>query len=469
MTTLLILALIFAGLTINLLFGEGLGLIVTLLHLFALLITFITYKKQNKWQIKRGLGLLIIMILLSVTYIFRDVSALHLLNMCVFYVLFLAYNVHMLSKQPFRVDSTYLTQILEMIVMPFGELAVPYQYIGQKLKFKKIKDLEPKTKQILIGLVISIPILLVFIALMASADDVFRSIVSIEKLFIMDFINSTTLPKTIIFLLTTSYVFGHYHYLLYKERTVLEKPIVTRKYHDTIITTITILVNVLFAVFIFVQFRYLFSNSIIKGMTYSSYARKGFFELTVISLIVIGLILILKYFSKDKLNKILQSLLLLSTMVIAYSAIFRMNLYLEAYGYTWLRIVSLCFIYLQIIIMMATLMAIWRDIRIKTVIATMYLIAYLTLNFVNMDAIIIKGNMNRYFDGHELDTYYFSIMSHDADESLIYYENLLKDKPEHKKAYDDIQKILSDKRISIRTTKLINYNYTQHKAIKILK
>jgi hypothetical protein len=355
------------------------------------------------------------------------------------------------------------------MVLPIGEFPVPFKYIGEKLKFKKAKDLEPRTKQILIGLVISIPILLIFIALMASADDVFRSFINIENLFITDFFDGLFIPKMIIFILTLCYVFGHYYFLLYKERKTPEMPVVARKYYETIITTIMILVNVLFALFIFIQFRYLFSNSIIEGMTFSGYARKGFFELTVISLIIIGMILILKYFSKDKLNKILQSLLLLSTMVIAYSAIFRMNLYLEAYGYTWLRLISLCFIYLQIIIMIVTLVAIWRRIRVKTIITAMYLTAYLTLNFVNMDAIIIKENMDRYFDGHELDTYYFTVMSHDANESLLYYENLLRGKPEHLEAYDGIREVLSNKRMNMTNTKLINYNYTRFKAMEMLK
>ena len=69
---------------------------------------------------------------------------------------------------------------------------------------------------------------------------------------------------------------------------------------ESIIMTVLLALNGLFLLFTFVQFSYLFSAgnvSVDGAYTYSQYARKGFFELTVISLLNSGIIMIMMKFS----------------------------------------------------------------------------------------------------------------------------------------------------------------------------
>jgi len=468
--TLIILSILFATLTIQFLFGSGMGLIVSLLHLLALGITIITYKQADKWDIKKNFGILIALILISFTYIFRDQQALQILNIFVFYGLLSTYHISMLQTPKLIIDNTLIIKLLEQFVMPFGDFPVPYIHIGKHLKFKKIKELSPKTKQILLGILIALPILMIFTLLLASADDIFRNFISIDLSFLEN-IDEELIPKIIIWFLTGTYIFGHFYYLLYKDKnteTNTDVIIKEKKDVDIVVSTILTLVNTLFIIFVFIQFRYLFSNKILAGMTFSSYARKGFFELVAISIIIIIMTLFISSLSKKKINVLLLTLMSLNTMVIAYSAIFRMNLYIEAYGYTWLRIVSQSFTVLQILIMIITCIHLWKHLNIRVIIAGIYLFAYILLNFVNMDSIIISGNMDRYLDGKEIDIYYYNNMSADATETLIQYRDKFKGKPEHLSVYHDLDNILNEKAHYLKEDKLINYNYSRNKAFDLM-
>jgi len=468
--TLIIVSLMFALLSVNFLFGEGMGLIVTLLQFTVLIGSFIIYKQANKWNIKRGLPLLIALVLLSFTYVFRDQKLLHLLNIIVFYGLVIVYNIHMLKDKPFVIDGDLIIDALEQMIMPIGEFPVPYKHIGRHFRFKKVKDLQPKTKQILLGVGLAIPILVVFMALMSSADDIFKEAIQFDLSWLIDLLDDLILPKLIVGLICFSYLFGYFHFLIFKDKK--EKPQIESKEKvngDIAITTILTLVNSLFTFFVFIQFKYLFSEKIIQGMTFSSYARKGFFELTVISLLVIVFTLILAYFTQHKINKGLMTLMILNTMVIAYSAIYRLNLYITAYGYTWLRIVSLSFVILQIIIMIALVIHLWHKVNINLIIASMYLIAYLTLNFTNMDALIINGNMNRYLNGHDLDMDYYTTMSTDSIDALMDYKNQFQGQDQHKQVLMQIDSIIEEHHNNLQELEWFNYNYSYMKAYNKLK
>ena len=58
----------------------------------------------------------------------------------------------------------------------------------------------------------------------------------------------------------------------------------------------------------------------------------------MVSLINFGILKIGKVEQKEKLNTILKITMIVFTLVIIISAIFRMYLYEQAYGYTYLRL-----------------------------------------------------------------------------------------------------------------------------------
>ncbi|MDZ7837537.1 MAG: DUF4173 domain-containing protein [Actinomycetota bacterium] len=111
--------------------------------------------------------------------------------------------------------------------------------------------------------------------------------------------------------------------------------------------TVLSLLNIVFCVFSIIQFKYLFGgeNFIQPSVfTYAEYARRGFFELVAVSVINFLIILIaVSFLKKESKNvtiaiRILLSLVAGFTFVMIASAFYRMSLYEQAYGFTYLRI-----------------------------------------------------------------------------------------------------------------------------------
>src|SRR5699024_7287809 len=90
--------------------------------------------------------------------------------------------------------------------------------------------------------------------------------------------------------------------------------------------TILILLNTVYVLFVAIQFKYFFSGGLIEGMTYASYARRGFTELVVV--MMINWSILLYFFKKIKSEsravkivlQLLYSLLILTSGVMLASA-----------------------------------------------------------------------------------------------------------------------------------------------------
>ncbi|NUT45477.1 MAG: DUF4173 domain-containing protein, partial [Thermoactinospora sp.] len=105
--------------------------------------------------------------------------------------------------------------------------------------------------------------------------------------------------------------------------------------------------NVLFALFVALQITVLFGGDerVLRtsGLTYAEYARQGFFQLVFVSVIVVAIVAVTSAVVRTSnrgrwlLAGELGTLCAL-TMVILFSAWHRMDLYVEAYGWTRLRI-----------------------------------------------------------------------------------------------------------------------------------
>lgn len=111
------------------------------------------------------------------------------------------------------------------------------------------------------------------------------------------------------------------------------------------------LVDLLFAAFVVVQFRYLFGGhgwvEVTPGLTYAAYAREGFFQLVVATALGLPWLLAIdalhgeRQGSAHRLFQGLAGTQLLLLLAIVASAVQRMRVYLDAYGLTESRIVAL--------------------------------------------------------------------------------------------------------------------------------
>ena len=151
------------------------------------------------------------------------------------------------------------------------------------------------------GILIALPIVAIFAALLASADTIFSNELNS---FLKLFFNLEKLPEYIFrfcYILFIAYLlagtFLHAASQSMDEKLVgEEKPFLSPFLGFTETTIVLGSVIILFAAFVIVQFRYFFggqANINIQGFTYSEYARRGFGELVTVAffslLMILGL------------------------------------------------------------------------------------------------------------------------------------------------------------------------------------
>ncbi len=111
-------------------------------------------------------------------------------------------------------------------------------------------------------------------------------------------------------------------------------------------TTVLLVVDALFAIFVALQLAWLFGGRdtlAMTGLTYAEYARRGFFDLVIVALLA-GLLVVtldLAVARRTRLELTGAMVLLGLTAVILVSAFLRLRLYQDAYGWTELRFVVL--------------------------------------------------------------------------------------------------------------------------------
>ena len=204
-----------------------------------------------------------------------------------------------------------------------------------------------------VGLIIALPIVLVFAALFAAADAVFAK--ALRTLFSFDlWKNLPDLAGQAVWIGFVAWICaGALLMGLSRARQApgglsLEKPIAPI-FRLGFVEAATVLacVNALFAVFVAIQFTYLFggyANISIDGFTFAEYARRGFFELLAVAMLTMGLLLLLDWIARRDTPrqvtgmKALSLLLVALVLVILASAFQRMSLYESAYGFTSLRV-----------------------------------------------------------------------------------------------------------------------------------
>ena len=283
----------------------------------------------------------------------------------------------------------------------------------------------------MIGLVISIPFLFIILNLLIEADAQFeRLIIMLPQLvsFRVDYV-----IRFIIILIYTFGFFGFMQVLLQKKIEVIHKETNSKPFSlDGIISlTFIVLLDIVYVVFVAVQFKYFFSGTLENGLTYAEYARKGFFELLFVTIINLSITTVIITFSKNiqgfvkQLIRIALSLLVLSSGVLLVSAMMRMMMYENAYGFTFTRVLAHSFMIFLMIIFAYTLVKIWLE---KLSLFHFYFIAsliyYVGINVVNIDSIVVDQNMTRYEETGKIDIHYLNNLSSTGKLGLIQlYEN----------------------------------------------
>jgi len=279
------------------------------------------------------------------------------------------------------------------------------------------------------GLILALPILLILGALLASADPVFSGYMQkFLKLFDIE-----RLPEylvRLVYILMLAFLFTGYYLNALLPESERPRPDTQipwfKPFLGWIESGIVLLsVDLLFVFFVAIQFRYLFggeANINAAGYTYSEYARRGFGELVtvaVLSLLLyqgLGLITRVDKPSQQRSFTGLSVALMVLVLVILASALQRLLLYENTYGFTSMRTYTHVFIFWLALLLVATI-ALELMQRRGTFALAMLLACFgfsLSLGLLNVDGFIARQNLQRTRQGYQLDFPYLTTLSDDA-------------------------------------------------------
>jgi hypothetical protein len=232
------------------------------------------------------------------------------------------------------------------LLLPFSciaTIAMPFKDCLLFLQNTKLLQ-SKKIRNILIGTIIAFPILGIMIGLLCSADLLFRSIFKDIYIFIF---SSNILA--VVFMIIVGFLVCYCIICGSTAKAGIEEvPKPFTKADASIAVTVLVLLSLVYAVFCGIQILYLFTEGfsvLPKGFTFSQYARRGFFELLLVTAInILLMILSTKYFEDSKLIRIILTFMTICTYIMIGSAAYRMILYIGAYNLTFLRLFVLLFL-----------------------------------------------------------------------------------------------------------------------------
>lgn len=279
-------------------------------------------------------------------------------------------------------------------------------------------------KGFIIGLCCSIPLLIIVLPLLASSDMVFSA--SLQHIFqgfrLYDFI-----PQA--WRLAFTLLLGLMLFSWLLSLSLPRNPVARSSKKESRIPSVSFSVilsalNLVYAAFVYIQINHLFGGAHSAAMSggWAQYARKGFFELVFISLINLSLIgLSLRAARESVLVRLLSWLLLGLTCVILASAAWRMSLYIQAFGLSLLRLLTLWGMLAILMMLLGLACHLLRpSLRLFPALVCLVLSSWVALNLIGPVRLVSHWNAQAYQQGiiQHLDEFYLASLSVDSLSAL---------------------------------------------------
>ena len=311
----------------------------------------------------------------------------------------------------------FLGSICQLLVMSFGELGTPFKD-GKAYYRRKGEKINKKGMYFVLGLVIAIPLLLVVLLLLSSADAVFRQMTK-SLLENIHFGNIMNVLFRIAFLFFASYAL-----ISYLCKKGIKEEVKDRRNGEPVLAiTVTSLLTLLYLFFSGIQIAALFLGKLQlpEGYTYAMYAREGFFQLLAVSILNLVIVLVcLCFFRESKPLKWILTVMSLCTFVMIASSAMRMMIYIMYYYLTFLRVLVLWGLALLAVLFVGVIVHIFKEdfhlFRYSMVVVT---VLYLGLSFAHPDLIIARVNVTNTANAGVRDAGVFEIFEPYNDYSYL--------------------------------------------------
>lgn len=315
-----------------------------------------------------------------------------------------------------------VAKFLETTVGAFLQAGVPFKW-GAEAKSEGLRVL----RRVFIGVGLSVPALLFITVMLSRADMIFSQAMSGFFSGVFAAFNFRNIGRLWLGIITGLYLFGIAYGILAGKggkEAAAEKPLGKAPLGDCMIINIVLCaVLAMYTLFVGIQFRYLFAppSNLPYGLNFVTYARRGFFELLLLTFVNIVFILVAVWLTKSqnsggaKLAKGLCMYLCGITVVLLASSFYRMWLYSGDDGLTRMRLLVFGFLLFELIGLVFTFFYIWKPkFNIVLVYCFVALTYYLLLNMVPIDRVIAREQVNRYFATGQGGVAYVVSLSSDA-------------------------------------------------------
>jgi hypothetical protein len=397
-----------------------------------------------------GRWLIVPLLLSSLLFLWHDSPILKLLNIL---ALLVGLSLLMLRAQggrilPAGIVEYLLGSAIASLNAAFG--IVPLVFGNAEWKKLLGGRGQQRTLAVARGIALSFPLLLIFGGLFMGADAVFKTLVSnafrlnFRELFIHFFVAA----------FFAWIVGGYLRGMLFGKEwgKVAGLRIPPPSIGAIEIGVALSLLDLLFLLFVLVQFRYFFGGAALvqatTGLTYSEYARRGFFELLAVAALALPLLLGAHYVleknaptcgpnpadfpgdpgpfggrrpAAERLFRGLAGALVLLLFVIIISAFQRLRLYQAEYGLSEQRLYPTAFMGWLVVVFAWFVLTVLRGRRERfwfgAMVAGYLLIA--ALHLLNPDALIARTNLARAKAGRPFDARYAAGLSADAVPALL--------------------------------------------------
>lgn len=302
-----------------------------------------------------------------------------------------------------------------LMILPFHDYGSCHNAVKSAAEGSKAGS---GVKNALLGLAIALPSTIAVCALLMSADDTFYYMIS-------GLVLENGLQNGVIFAfqLVVSLPVGYYIYGLCRSSDKrYSEHLINDEHCLNTVRSVRFLpssagffsalpVCILYVIFFFSQLSYYLSSFFSKlpsdTISYSAYARRGFFELCFVSLINLAIIICLNLFCKYREDgsrpaslKIITCVLSVFTILLIATAVSKMVMYINVYGLTPLRVYTTWFMILLAVVFAGVFLTMLsRKVNLPKITVTAFTIMFTALSFCNADGLIARYNADRFING----------------------------------------------------------------------
>ncbi len=255
----------------------------------------------------------------------------------------------------------------------------------------------------MLGLAIALPVVLILIYLLYNGDDAFRGMLNSINFKRFPQKPLSALLAVPLFILLFSRLFS------LKDINRKQKEESDRGLDPTVLTFFLIGISVVYLLYLFSQLSYFFNGFLgflPENFTYAQYARRGFFELAIVSSINIITVMMCIAFCRKKEGKLPISVkltllfLCCFSLVLVLTEVAKMKMYMDTFGLTRLRILTTLFTVLLAVVFLSLIVRLFVKktpyLKVAVVAGTAMLIF---LCFINIDGVIARYNVQAFRDG----------------------------------------------------------------------